>query len=205
MRIELSGVAKGRDGAALPATSLELASGRLALIEAETAERPTVLGLIATGRMRPDRGTVRIDGRADAARIRREVALVDAPSVSEPPPGVTLLAVATEELMFAGRPSTRAAARRVLESLGAPGAADTRLADLHPATRVRILSELALLRPGVQGLVVVSPDRHGGEAARWHRALAAIAERDVAVLAIIGRPAMSALTLRDTPAGRDAA
>lgn len=191
MRVELSGVAKGR--AALPPISLSYVSGELTLAEAETAERPTVLGLIASGRMRADRGEVRIDGQTDAARIRREVALVDAPTVSEPPPGVTLQGVVEEELMFAGRWPSRRSALDVLDGLGARDDATTRMADLAPATRIRVLSELALLRPGVTGLVVVSPDRHGGEPTHWNADLTRIAERGIAVLAVIGRPAMAAL------------
>ncbi len=193
MRVRLSGVAKGRDDAALPRTTLGYATGALTLAEAETAERPTVLGLIASGRMRPDRGEVTIDGRPDAARLRREIALVDAPAVSEPPPGVTLAGVVAEELMFAGRWASAKATARMLEELGAASDARTRMADLAPATRVRVLSELALLRPGVRGLVVVSPDRHGGEPAAWQAHLTRIAERDIAVLAVIGRAAHAAL------------
>ncbi|PZQ87430.1 MAG: hypothetical protein DI534_14565 [Leifsonia xyli] len=191
MRIELDGVSKGR--AALPRTSLSYASGELTLAEAETTERPTVLGLIASGRMRPDTGEVRVDGAPDAARLRREVALVDAPVVSEPHPGVTLASVVAEELMFAGRRNSRAAVRAELERLGAASDSATRMADLAPATRIRVLAELALLRPGVRGLVVVSPDRHGGEPTAWHAHLTAIARRDLAVLALIGRPAWAAL------------
>lgn len=193
MRVRLSGVAKGRDDAALPRTTLGYATGGLTLAEAETAERPTVLGLIASGRMRPDRGEVTIDGRPDAARLRREIALVDAPAVSEPPPGVTLAGVVAEELMFAGRWASAKATARMLEELGAASDARTRMADLAPATRVRVLSELALLRPGVRGLVVLSPDRHGGEPAAWQAHLTRIAERDIAVLAVIGRAAHAAL------------
>ena len=191
MRVELAGVAKGR--AALAPTSVSYTSGELTLAEAETAERPTVLGLIASGRMRPDLGEVRIDGATDTARIRREIALVDAPTVSEPPPGVTLQGVVEEELMFAGRWPSRRAASALLDELGVSDDATTRMADLAPATRIRVLSELALLRPGVAGLVVVSPDRHGGEPAAWNADLTRVAERGIAVLAIIGRPAMAAL------------
>lgn len=190
MKVELSGIAKG---AALPTITLSYTTGELTLAEAETAERPTVLGLIASGRMRPEHGTVRIDGETDAPRIRREVALVDAPTVSEPPPGVTLRGVVEEELMFAGRWPSPKGADAVLDQLGARDDASTRMADLAPPTRIRVLAELALLRPGVTGLVVVSPDRHGGEPAHWHADLTRIAERGVAVLAIIGRPAMAAL------------
>ncbi|TPX01066.1 hypothetical protein FJ656_29490, partial [Schumannella luteola] len=82
--------------------------------------------------------------------------------MSEPPAGVALAAVVAEELMFAGRWPSRPAVRRTLDELGAAADASTRMADLAPATRVRVLSELALLRPGVTGIVVVAPDRHGG-------------------------------------------
>ena len=190
MRVELAAAAKGT---ALPPITLSYTSGELTLAEAETAERPAVLGLIASGRMRPEQGSVRIDGETDAARLRREVALVDAPAVSEPPPGVTLRGVVEEELMFAGRWPSRKAADAMLDELGVRAEASTRMADLAPATRVRVLSELALLRPGVTGLVVVSPDRHGGEPAHWHAHLTRIAERGTAVLAVIGRPAWAAL------------
>lgn len=105
MRIELRGVAKGRDGQALPPTTVGFESGRATLARAETEQRPTVLGLIAAGRMRPDSGEVVIDGKADASAIRRRIALVDAPEVSDPAPDITLGGVAAEELMFAGIPS----------------------------------------------------------------------------------------------------
>ena len=77
MRIELTTVSKGRRGEALPPTSLAYVSGEARLALAETEQRPTVLGLIASGRMAADAGTVTVDGRTDAAALRRAIALVD--------------------------------------------------------------------------------------------------------------------------------
>ncbi|TFB12288.1 hypothetical protein E3U55_17230, partial [Filobacillus milosensis] len=65
MKIALQDVSKGRGGQALPATSLEFHTGAVRFALAETEQRPTVLGLIASGRMRPDTGRVSIDGTTD--------------------------------------------------------------------------------------------------------------------------------------------
>jgi hypothetical protein len=96
MRVRLDEVQKGRRGEALGTTSLTYRSGRAALAVAETEQRPTVLGLIASGRMRPDAGTVALDDATDRRAhnaLRRRVALVDAPDVSEPAPNIAVAGV----------------------------------------------------------------------------------------------------------------
>jgi hypothetical protein len=197
MRVELDGVSKGRRGAALPPASVSYRSGRATLAVAETEQRPTVLGLIAAGRMRPDSGAVTIDGAADAAAVRRRVALVDAPDVCDPAPNVSVAGLVGEELMFAGRRADPISARRWLEGLGYRELAGTAIADVSPAERLRVLCELALLRPGVEGIVVVSPDRHGGEPLAWWRLMQEYAERGMAVLAIAGRASEWAIDHQD--------
>lgn len=118
MRITLNGVSKGRAGQALPSMSLEFHSGAVRYALAETEQRPTVLGLIASGQMRPDTGRVTIDAAASPKELRRRVALVDAPDVSDPHPDITLAGVVGEELMFAGRGATPLHARRWLGRVG---------------------------------------------------------------------------------------
>ncbi|HEY2556414.1 MAG TPA: hypothetical protein VGI08_04850, partial [Diaminobutyricibacter sp.] len=78
MKITLDGVAKGARNAALPPTSVTFRSGEVTLARAETEQRPAVLGLIASGRMRPDAGTVTIDGATDYSELRTRIALIDA-------------------------------------------------------------------------------------------------------------------------------
>ncbi|MFX5578899.1 hypothetical protein ABTD84_20805, partial [Acinetobacter baumannii] len=68
--------------------------------------------------MKIDGGSVTIDGRTDAGQLRRRVALVDAPVVSDPSSNVTVTGVVAEELMFAGQAPTPFAAQRWLEGLG---------------------------------------------------------------------------------------
>lgn len=193
MRIELQQVAKGRRDRALPPTTLAYETERATLACAETEQRPTVLGLIASGRMRPDAGDVRIDGNEDARLLRRRVALVDAPDVCDPHPDVTVAGVVGEELMFAGQRPTPGAARRWLAAHGLAEVANAPIGTVEPEQRLRVLCELAALREGVEGFVLVSPDRHGGEPEVWWRLAEEYADRGYAVLVIAGRASQSAL------------
>lgn len=193
MRIELRGVTKGRHGQALPATTVGFESGRATLARAETEQRPTVLGLIASGRMRPDAGTVTIDGAADARSIRRRIALVDAPEVSDPAPNVTVAGVAAEELMFAGLSSNPVSVGRWLADLGLAAHARTPIANVDPGDRLRLLTELAILREGVEGLVIVAPDRHGGDPTVWWALARRLADRGFAVLVVAGDASAAAI------------
>ncbi|WP_295784936.1 hypothetical protein [uncultured Microbacterium sp.] len=195
MKIVVDAVAKGRS--ALPETTTAYETGTATLVVAETEQRPTVLGLVASGRMKVDAGTVTIDGRADRGAIRRRVALVDAPIVSEPEPNVTVTGVVAEELMFAGHAPTPFAAARWLEQIGLESIASLPVGNVDPAARVRLLLELAALRTDVEGLVLVAPDRHGGEPLGWWRIAREFAERGYAVLVIAGRASRTAIDLLD--------
>jgi hypothetical protein len=197
VRIVLTAVAKGRAQSALPETSTAYETGSATLVVAETEQRPTVLGLVASGRMKVDSGTVTIDGRADASAIRRRVALVDAPVVSEPESNVTVTGVVAEELMFAGHAPNPFAAARWLEGVGLESLATTAIGNVEPAARVRLLLELAALRKDVEGLVLVAPDRHGGEPLAWWRIAQEFAERGYAVLVIAGHASKTTIDALD--------
>ncbi|PXA71651.1 hypothetical protein [Cryobacterium arcticum] len=198
MRITLTNVTKGPKDSALPLTSLEFESGAVTLARAETERRPTVLGLIASGRMRPDSGTVTLDGRTDYSGLRRHIALVDALGVSEPAADVTVAEVVSEELMFAGRLGHRRAVAVVLDDLGLAGQSRVNMADLAPDSRIRLLTEMAVLRGDVQGIVLTSPDRHGGDPLGWWQIGGDLAARGYAVLVIAGDASAHAINLLDT-------
>lgn len=193
MRVTLHEVSKGRGGQALPPTSLEFHTGAVRFALAETEQRPSVLGLIASGRMRPDSGRVTIDGSTDNRALRRTVALVDAPDVSDPHADIALAGVVGEELMFAGKGATPLHARRWLTQLGFGELAGVPIGNVDPAVRVRILCELAILRDGTEGIVLVSPDRHGGSPDGWWRIASEFADRGYAMLVIVGGSAAVAL------------
>jgi len=190
MKVVLDQVGKG---AALPQTSAAFETGRATLARAETEQRPTVLGLIASGRMRPDTGSVTIDGATDYRTMRRRIALVDAPDVSEPAADVTVGGIVAEELMFAGRPSHPIAVGRTLRELGASEWSRQAIGTVPPTVRIRLLAELALLRKGVDALVIVSPDRHGGDPVEWWRFARELAGRDKAVLVVAGDASAAAI------------
>lgn len=201
MKIVLDSVAKGRAQSVLPLTSTSYETGRASLVVAETEQRPTVLGLVASGRMKVDSGSVTVDGHSDDRALRRRVALVDAPVVSEPEPNVSVTGVVAEELMFAGRAPTPFAAARWLEGIGLDALASLPVGNIDPAARVRLLLELAALRKDVEALVLVAPDRHGGQPGAWWRIALEFAERGYAVLVIAGqasRTAIDALEVEET-------
>ena len=191
MRIELQEVAKGEN--MLP-VSTAFESGSVTRTVVETEQRPTVLGLVASGRMRAASGSVLIDGKDDRRRIRHAVALVDAPGVSEPDPDVTLGGLISEELMFAGGNSDAVSARMWARNMNVREETGTPLAAIAPEERIRILLELAAMRQQqkgkrIEGLVLVSPDRHGGDPEKWWRITGLMARRGLAVLVITGRAA----------------
>ncbi|WP_345762302.1 hypothetical protein [Diaminobutyricibacter sp. McL0608] len=193
MKIVLDGVAKGARNAALPTTSVTFRTGEVTLARAETEQRPTVLGLIASGRMRPDAGTVTIDGATDYSEMRKRIALIDAPSVCEPAADVTVAGIVAEELMFAGRPSNPIAVNRTLEELHAKEWARSAIGNVPPTVRIGLLTELAIRREGVMGLVITSPDRHGGDPKEWWALAQGLAARDLAVLVVAGDASVALL------------
>ena len=193
MIITLTGVSKGRRGSALPETSIEFSSGRASLAVAETAQRPSVLGLIASGRMRPDTGEVLIDGETDYPQMRRRIALIDAPDVNDPDVDVTVHGVVAEELMFAGRPAGPIATRRAIAELGFDDWQSWTIGTVPAIVRVRLLTELATMRKGVDALVLTAPDRHGGDPADWWTRASDLAARGFAVLVIAGVASATAL------------
>ncbi|MBD8101760.1 hypothetical protein ITJ66_04950 [Plantibacter sp. VKM Ac-2885] len=205
MRVELDGVSKGKGGIVLEPTSLSFRTGEATFARAETEQRPTVLGLIASGRMMPDTGTVLVDGATDRKTMRRVIALIDAPDVSEPASGVAVSGVVAEELMFAGRASHPFAVARFLESLDLAHLAKQPISTVAPTDRVRLLTELAVLREDVTALVLVSPDRHGGDPLEWWNLARKLAARGYGVLVIAGDASATAINATaDAPVSENA-
>jgi hypothetical protein len=193
MIITLTEVSKGRHESALPRISAEFLSGRASLAVAETEQRPSVLGLIASGRMRPDNGEVRIDDTVNLGLLRARVALVDAPDVNDPSSEVTVFAVVAEELMFAGHPSGPLATKKALVDLGVNDWRNWTIGTVPAIVRIRLLTELAIMRDDVEGVVITAPDRHGGDPADWWGRANELARRGYAVLVIAGVASAAAL------------
>ncbi|PPF52838.1 hypothetical protein C5B94_11380 [Clavibacter michiganensis] len=191
---------------ALPAISLAYGGPAPVVAVAETELRPTVLSLVASGRMRTDGGTLALDDDAStgvAARIAERVALVDTPRINEPADDVTLRAVVAEELALAGHRSGRHEVGVILD--------DQQLADLARApfsavpavARIRLLTTLAASRAGVEAVVVTSPERHGGAVAEWMRVLRDLARSGTGVLVVTSEAAAEAIAALPADAAPD--
>jgi hypothetical protein len=194
-------VGAGRE-AALPPVSASFGPGFPTLLATEGGNRPTVLSLVASGRMKLDAGSVEgVDESGitlSPARLRRAVALIDTPLVAEHSDDVSIATVVREELALAR--SNRRADRPVEYS-------DRHdFGSLSAEHRLRLLIELALRRPEVAALVVTSPERHGGDPALWWRVVRETAARGIAVLVVTDAATVAHLGRlpRPEPLGLDA-
>jgi hypothetical protein len=201
MRIDLVDVTAGEGAEALPPTTVGFESGAVTLVAVETAQRPTLLALLASGRMVPEQGSVTRHPEVTGDELRASVAVVDAPDISEPVDGLRLDGIVQEELMFAGLPSSSKAVRETLDTLGAVEFARTPIEHVPVTVRLHVLAELAALRGDVEALVLTSPDRHGGDPLEWYPIAEGLAERGYAVLVIAGAASVALLdaALLDAP------
>lgn len=200
MTLELDHVGIGEEpGAALPVVSAVAAPGRPGVIAVETEQAPVLASLVAGGRMQPDTGRVLLDGHEDPAAVRKAFALVDTPGVAEPFPVMSVKQIVREELSYAGQRPSRSHVDTVLDELGIQHYADTHVQRVPTEVRVRLLVELALLRDGVTGLVLTSPERHGGAVEGWFAVVRDVARRGVTVVLVTSKAAAATVeSLLDT-------
>lgn len=185
MNIVLDAAAIGSGlGAEVPPLTLWAGPGVPTVVRVQTAERPMLVSMMLAGRIAANSGTIRVDDRIDADALRRHTALVDTPVVAEPTPGVGLIGVIAEELTFAGLPAGRRVVRAFLERHELLRFARVPMRALAPNDRVRLLCELALLRPGIRAIILTSPERHGGEPEKWYESLETIAARGITVVVV---------------------
>ncbi len=163
-------------------TTLTASSREVTLVEGPPGTGHTALSLVLGGRLRPDGGTVLLDGAADGQGLRQRVALVDVPDVSEPDDVVKLSTIVGEELAMARRTASPAAVRAWLEHHDALDWHGTRVEDVPGPVRVHLLSELAALRRGVEALVICAPDRYGTLGDEAYEVAERIARRDLVVV-----------------------
>ncbi|OUZ07325.1 hypothetical protein BHE97_17660 [Aeromicrobium sp. PE09-221] len=163
-------------------TTLTATSREVALVEGPPGTGHTALSLVLGGRLRPDAGTVLLDGAVDDQGLRERVALVDVPDVSEPDDVIRLSTVVGEELAMARRTASPAAVRAWLDHHDALGWHGARVEDVPGSVRIHLLSELAALRRGIEALVICAPDRYGTLSDEAYEVAARIARRDLVVV-----------------------
>lgn len=182
-------------GASAPVPPLTITAepGVSVVIAVEGDDRPMHVSLLLAGRLAPDSGEVLVDGRADRDALRRRTALVDTPMAAEPDAGLPVRLVVTEELQFAGVPARRRDVDSVLAHHGIAALAREPFRALATDARIRLLTDLALRRPGVDALIITSPERHGGDPAAWFPALAEIAAEGRTVIIVTDAPTAKAI------------
>lgn len=198
MRATLHQVSKGRHGEILAPTSCILESGKITVVGSDTDQGPSVLSLILAGRMRVNHGSIHLEGGHSRRRLRRVAALIDTPAVCEPAPTVRLRNVVSEELLFARRLSTPLAAQRWLDEHGFEEYAGRPMMNVPAMARLKVLTELALERPGIELIVWTTPERHGADLHEMLEYAKSVADRGYALAMVCGttteRLALAALS-----------
>src|SRR5699024_5732215 len=151
----------------VPATSLTVGTGELAVVHGEPGEGVTAFGLALAHRFRSSTGSVTLHNAATRQGPRDVTAVVDAPGVTAPDEALPLRVVVGEELAFAGGPARRSDVARWLAAQQLTDRANDRFENLAPETRTRLLTTLAATRAGVRVLVLDRPDRHTSDVRGW--------------------------------------
>jgi energy-coupling factor transporter ATP-binding protein EcfA2 len=166
----------------LEPTSLTVRSGERLLVAGEPGHGHTALALALGGRLKVDAGAVELDGSRSGRALRRGVALVDVPGVSEPDAVLPLGSVVAEELAMAGLPTRHGAVHAFLAARALDEMATFPLEAVPPVARTRVLAEIAAQRPGVVALVITVPDRFGGDPRAWWSLAGELADAGFAVV-----------------------
>ncbi|MFJ3958917.1 ABC transporter ATP-binding protein [Arthrobacter sp. NPDC090010] len=179
----------GRRTDLLPPTSLRVSPGELLLVRGENQDDRTVLALTLSGRMKPSSGHLSWNGSTRLRTIRKASALVDSPGINEPEQHLSVCDLVTEDLAMVPRRYRGALLAKPWLKLNSFEDVEKLWVDELPAERrIDLLTQLALADPGVDLLVLDSPDRHSADPAAWLErceALAYDAGRPLAVVATV--------------------
>lgn len=173
---------RGPHAPMLRPTSAAVGKHQVVVAAGDPGAGHTALSLAIAGRLRPDGGEVRLDGRADETELRRRVAVVDTPGITEPDDALPVRTIVGEELAIAGRRAGRRAVRSWISEHDLEEYADRRFEHVPHGVRTRLLSELTVARPEVEAVVLTLPDRFGGDPHDWLETAKDLAGRGYAVL-----------------------
>ncbi|GAB3940835.1 ABC transporter ATP-binding protein [Kribbella albertanoniae] len=183
MQLEAVGVSVfGLHAPMLTGTSVRVDEKQVVLLTGYPGPGHVAAALALSGRLKPDTGEVTLQGSSDPAVLRRKVAVVDAPGITEPDDALPVQTVVGEELAMAGHKASRKAVLEWMDEHGVAEHARTRFEHLPVAARTRLLAELTVARPDVKVVILTMPDRHGGDPHEWYALGQDLADRGYAVL-----------------------
>ena len=162
----------------------EARAGEVTLVGVDPGVGQVALALAIGGHVDLLAGSVTIGGSAEQSLLQARTRLVDVADVTAPEDALPLHAVIAEELALAERPSSRRDVAAYLEQRGLAERSGRRWETLPPGLRTRLLLELGSWHPRVRVVVLVGPDRHGGDPHEWFDAARALADAGLTVVVL---------------------
>jgi hypothetical protein len=166
----------------LHATSIRVSDHQLVLLAGYPGPGHVALALGLSGRLKPDGGDVQLDGDASGRLLRRRVAVVDTPGITEPDDALSVRTIVGEELAIAGRKAGRKAVDAWLTEHEWAAFGDRRFEHLPVGVRTEMLAELTVARPDVKFVILTMPDRLGGDPHEWYAVGKGLASRGYGVV-----------------------
>ncbi|MDX6262478.1 MAG: hypothetical protein QOH84_4166 [Kribbellaceae bacterium] len=166
----------------LHATSICVSDHQLVLLAGYPGPGHVALALGLSGRLHPNGGDVQLDGDASGRVLRRRVAVVDTPGITEPDDALPVQTIVGEELAIAGRKAGRKAVEAWLAEHGWDAFAGRRFEHLPVGVRTEMLAELTVARPEVKFVILTMPDRLGGDPHEWYAVGEELASRGYGVI-----------------------
>jgi hypothetical protein len=166
----------------LHATSICVSDHQLVLLAGYPGPGHVALALGLSGRLKPDGGDVQLDGDTSGRVLRRRVAVVDTPGITEPDDALSVQTIVGEELAIAGHKAGRKAVDAWLTAHEWAGFADRRFEHLPVGVRTEMLAELTVARPEVKFVILTMPDRLGGDPQEWYAVGKELASRGYGVV-----------------------
>jgi hypothetical protein len=173
---------RGPHAPMLQPTSVRVGDHQLVLLAGYPGPGHVAVSLGLSGRLKPDGGDVQLDGETSGRVLRRRVAVVDAPGITEPDDALPVQTVVGEELAIAGQKAGRKAVLEWLEQHEWAGFADRRFEHLPVTVRTKLLAELTVARPDVKAVILTMPDRLGGDPHEWYELGRDLASRGYGVI-----------------------
>ncbi len=173
---------RGPHAPMLQPTSVSVGDHQLVLLAGYPGPGHVAVSLGLSGRLKPDGGDVQLDGETSGRVLRRRVAVVDAPGITEPDDALPVQTVVGEELAIAGHKAGRKAVLEWLEQHEWAGFADRRFEHLPVSVRTKLLAELTVARPDVKAVILTMPDRLGGDPHEWYELGRDLASRGYGVI-----------------------
>jgi hypothetical protein len=168
-------------------------TGEFSIIATDDTQKAVAFSMLATGRLREYKGTLSIvsdDGEECQSilglrQIRHMTAVPFVPKIGEPDEFLKAWRVLKEEFLFAGKSVSRTDILNYMSTVTGRDVNElksARIRDLTKASRVKIFTELAAMRPGVNFIFVTLPERHGGLPHEWFEDLKELQSDENAII-----------------------